>query len=41
MNVLDLVLELMVGRLVLALPKEDLEKVNEILKKEYGDKVNA
>ena len=38
---IDLILELMIGRLVLALPKEDLEKVNEILRKKYGERKSA
>ena len=31
-------MEITVGRLVLSLPEKDLEKINEMLKKAFGDK---
>jgi len=39
-NILDMAMEITIGRLVLALPKKDLEKINEMLKKAFGDKKN-
>ena len=40
-DILNMALELTVGRLVLALPTKDLEKINEMLKKAFGDAKNA
>ena len=37
-NLYNMVMEITVGRLVLALPEKDLEKINEMLKKAFGDK---
>ena len=41
MNIIQLILELTVGRLVLGLPKRDLEIINAILKRHYGETTNA
>ena len=40
-DILNMAMELTVGRLVLALPKKDLEKINEMLKKAFGEMKNA
>jgi hypothetical protein len=39
MDLMILAIELTVGRLVLSLPKEDLEQINEMLKKHFGEMV--
>ena len=41
MNLMSMVMELTVGRLVLLLPKEDLEKINEMIKKHLETLKNA
>lgn len=41
MDLMILILELTVGRLVLTLPNEDLEKINEMIKKHLERKINA
>lgn len=38
MNIIQLVWELTVGRLVLSLPKEDLEKINKMIKESLKEK---
>lgn len=40
MNLFQGLLECIVGRLVLKLPKEDLEQINEMLKKAFGEMKN-
>lgn len=41
MNIMALIWELTVGRLVLDLPKEDLETINEMIKRNLESKQNA
>jgi hypothetical protein len=41
MDLMTLAMELIVGRLVLDLPKEDLKKVNEMIKKNLESLENA